>query len=495
MSVLTAACSSLATLASALVDAAPLKAAGQSLTAAAAAPDPHLAELVAKQSELIDQLQTRQAALEQSAGLHWTGAGVDIFNGYIAVFIVAFLVTVCVTPLIRRLAISNGIVDMPDQARKVHRLPIAYLGGVAVYLGMLAAIAFSYLQPLHGLIQPHKTTHLGENGLPFPVPMSILVGMTVVMLIGFWDDVAKVTPLQKVGGQLLAAAMLAMNDIGTKVAKQVLTPVGELMGRPNLTWTLHVPGLGDVPFDLIYWSGVIIIALFVLGACNASNLIDGLDGLLSGVTTIAASGLLVVALGMAMWDNGPLDGARVTLCLALAGACMGFLPHNWNPATIFLGDAGSLLLGYTTIVIVLTLGDTGQTNLVLAGLVIYSIPIIDTTLAIVRRKMSGQKISSADSNHLHHILKRALGVKGAVITLYGFGIAFGGLGIAMTYGRSRLTYAIFLVCAAFIGVIAIKAARRYQLDEAQRKAATGEPVVVPPPSPPNSTPASKLTTT
>lgn len=495
MSIITAALSSLTAFASALADVSPLPAVAQGLPNPASTPDPKLAELVLKQTELLDQLQTRQEALEQSAGLHWTGAGVDIFNGYIAVFIVAFLVTVIVTPLIRRLAISNGIVDMPDQARKVHRLPIAYLGGVAVYLGMLAAIAFSYLQPLHGLIQPHKTMHLGENGLPFPVPMSILVGMTVVMLIGFWDDVAKVTPLQKVGGQLLAAAMLAMNDIGTKVAKQVLTPIGELIGRPTLTWTFHVPGLGDVPIDLIYWSGVIIIALFVLGACNASNLIDGLDGLLSGVTTIAAGGLLVVALGMAMWDNGPLDGARVTLCLALAGACMGFLPHNWNPATIFLGDAGSLLLGYTTIVIVLMLGDTGQTNLVLAGLVIYSIPIIDTSLAIVRRKMSGQKISSADSNHLHHILKRALGVKGAVITLYGFGIAFGGLGIAMTYGRSRLTYAIFIVCAAFIGVIAIKAARRYQLDEAQRKAATGEPVVVPPPAPPHSSPATKLTTT
>src|SRR6185369_10438896 len=98
--------------------------------------------------------------------------------------------------------------------------------------------------------------------------------------------------------------------------------------------------------------------LFVLGACNASNLIDGLDGLLSGVTAIANVGLLIIALGLAAADDGPRDGARIVLGLAVLGACLGFLPHNLNPATIFLGDAGSLLLGYCTIVIVLMLGDT-----------------------------------------------------------------------------------------------------------------------------------------
>src|SRR5690606_10909599 len=116
-----------------------------------------------------------------------------------------------------------------------------------------------------------------------------------------------------------------------------------------------------IPVDIIYWAGAAIIALFVLGACNASNLIDGLDGLVTGTTAITTAGLLIVALSLAAIDDGPRDGQRIVLCMALLGACLGFLPHNFNPATIFLGDCGSLLLGFATIVVVLTLGDTGKT--------------------------------------------------------------------------------------------------------------------------------------
>lgn len=422
----------------------------------------------------LDALGARQEALEAAAGLKpHAPSGLDVMAGYLGVFFVAFVVTILVVPLIRRLAIANDIIDRPDQHRKVHRLPVAYLGGVAVYLGMLAAIGFAYFAPLHRLIDFHSTRFLdADSALPFSLPMSIVFGMTIVMLVGFWDDVAKIAPMQKVGGQLVAAAALAISGIGTNVAKQVLSPIGALVGNADLSWTIHVAGM-DVPLNLTQWVGVVIIAVFVLGACNASNLIDGLDGLLSGVTAIAGMGLLFIAVWMAQGDTGPLDASRIVLCMALIGACLGYLPHNWNPASIFLGDAGSLLLGYTTIVIVLTLGNEGATNLVIAGLVIYSIPIIDTTLAIVRRKMAGQSISSADANHLHHILKRGLGVKGAVLSLYGMGALFAVFGAAMIYGRSRVTYALFMVLAGFIAVIAIKAARRHQLEEqAKRLAAT-----------------------
>ena len=122
------------------------------------------------------------------------------------------------------------------------------------------------------------------------------------------------------------------------------------------------------------------------------------------------------------------------------------------------------MLGYCTIVLVLMLGDTGKTHLVLAGLIIYAIPIIDTTLAIVRRKMSGRSISSADDQHLHHILKRALGVKGAVFVLYGIGIGFAGLGYLLSEGRQRVIYALVVVFAAFIAVTALKVGRRDQLE-------------------------------
>ncbi|MEL6797273.1 MAG: hypothetical protein AAFO89_10695, partial [Planctomycetota bacterium] len=107
----------------------------------------------------------------------------------------------------------------------------------------------------------------------------------------------------------------------------------------------------------------------------------------------------------------------------------------------------------------------GKTHLVIAGLVIYAIPIIDTTLAIVRRKLAGKSFSEADADHLHHMLKRSLGVKGAVFTLYGIGIGFAALGVAASFGRARLVYALILIFASYIGVTAIKIARRKAIEQ------------------------------
>ncbi len=416
-------------------------------------------------------------------------APLDIFHQYIGVFLAAFLVAIVATPIMRRLAIANGIVDKPDEARKLHKFPIAYMGGVGVYLGIVAGILFSYLAPLHGLVTFHATTHLDGDGGVFRVPLSILGGLTIIMLVGLLDDVLNISPWQKIGGQLLAAAFLAMEDVGTKVALQILAPVGNFLGNPALKWDIplpfEIPMFGaHIPVDVVYWSGTAIIAVFVLGACNATNLIDGLDGLSSGITAIASGGLLMVSLWLAAHDSGPLDSARVILCLALMGACLGFLPHNFNPAVIFLGDCGSLLLGFATIVIVITLGDRGRTDLVLAGLIIYSIPIIDTTLAIIRRKLSGKKISDADDQHLHHMFKRALGVKGAVFALYAIGAGFALLGVWLAMSKARVTYALAMVFILFIGVIAIKVARRKAFEEqvAAKYGSTAGAAAAPPPN-------------
>ncbi|MBY0308624.1 MAG: undecaprenyl/decaprenyl-phosphate alpha-N-acetylglucosaminyl 1-phosphate transferase, partial [Phycisphaerales bacterium] len=395
------------------------------------------------------------------------GERLDIFHGVVPVFLVAFIVTLLVTPLCRRFAVANGIIDRPDEVRKNHKFPIAYLGGLAVFMGLLAAVAFSYVGPRVGLVQYHQTAKFfGEIQ---SVPLSIVIGMTVIMIVGLIDDVADISPWQKVGGQLFGASMLAYGEIGTKLAGQILSPVGTLLGNPDMKFVV-----AGVPVDVVYWVGTALIAAAVMGACNASNLIDGLDGLLSGVTAIAGIGLLVISLGLAASDDGLFDHARLVLCMALIGASLGFLPHNFNPAVIFLGDCGSLLLGYVTIVIVLSLGDTGQTSLVLAGLVIYALPIIDTSLAIVRRKLAGKKLSEGDDQHLHHMLKRALGVKGAALAIYAMGFGFAALGVLMTLERARVSYVIVVVLASFIGVIAIKTARRKLFEEQARKLAEWE---------------------
>lgn len=418
----------------------------------------------------------------------------EIFNSYIFVFLVAFLVTTLATPLLRRLAIANGIVDRPNDPRKAHKLPVAYLGGIAVYLGVLAGIAFSFFgyallpETIFGF---HHSVYLNPESASMGfklVPMSVIIGMTLITVTGLIDDVIGLDPRLKIVGQLLAAAALAMQDVGTKVASGIMRPIGSLVGNDDLLYSIpigiEIPMLaptGSVTVDIIYWAGTAIIAVFVLGACNASNLIDGLDGLLSGVTAIAAAGLLIVALMLAQNDDGSLDAARIVIALALMGGCLGFLPHNFNPATIFLGDCGSLLLGYLTIVLILTLGDTGKTHLVIAGLIIYAIPIIDTALAIVRRKLAGKPLSSADDQHLHHQLKRWLGVKGAVLSLYGIGVIFAALGVWLSEGRVRVVFTIAIVFGAFIGVTAVKIARRQAIEEdavrrftAKPAAATGE---------------------
>jgi len=443
--------------------------------------DPGIADRIVRLGEEIAKLSERHRELAALAGLDGEPAAsrLEILQGYIGVAVVAFIVTLLTTPLARRLAIHLGIIDRPS-ARKIHSIPIAYLGGVSVFLGLMAGIFYSYLAiPFEGLISFHQTSFGDPNlnefgargGIPSPVPPSIVLGITVIMVVGLIDDVFGIMPRVKLGGQLFAAAALAYDDIGVKVAQGVLSPtLGELLNNRDLTWFIDLPIQGvSLELDLIYWTGTAVIAIFVLGGCNASNLIDGLDGLLTGVTAIAAAGILFIALGLAMVDDGPRDAQRIVLCLAVVGACLGFLPHNFNPASVFLGDCGSLTLGFCTVVMILMLGDSGQgtgrTYLVLAGLIIYAIPIIDTVLAIVRRKLAGKKMSEPDSDHLHHMLKRSLGVKGAVLTLYAVGIGFALLGVALSLGRARWIYALALLFASYIAVYSIKIARRKQLEE------------------------------
>lgn len=445
---------------------------------------PELIDRVERVGQDIARLAAEQARLlELAAGTETEppASRLTIFQGYIGVFIVAFLVTMLATPLVRRVAIAQGIIDRPDQLRKLHSMPIAYLGGVAVFLGLMAGIFYSYAaMQFPFLMEFHKTEHLYDGAFPNPVPPWVALGMTVIVLVGFIDDVHGISPRVKLGGQLFAAAALAIGDIGVKVAAGVLTPtLGRLLNNDDLVYHIALPGtlplVGDqITIDLIYWTGTAVIAVFVLGACNAANFIDGLDGLLTGTTSIATLGFLIIALGLAVMDDGPLDGPRVIICLAVLGACLGFLPHNFNPATIFLGDAGSLLLGYCAAVMILSLGDTGKTWLVAAGLIIYAIPIIDTMLAIIRRKLAGKKMSDPDADHLHHMLKRWAGVKGAVLILYGIGVTFATLGVVLSLVRGRFVYALALLFASYIAVYAIKIARRKHLEEQMLLSLGGE---------------------
>jgi UDP-GlcNAc:undecaprenyl-phosphate GlcNAc-1-phosphate transferase len=453
---------------------------------------PEMVDEIESIGEGLRALAERQERLADLAGLESaaeTMGWLDVFNGYVGVLAVSFLLTLIATPIMRHLALANGVIDHPSDPRKVHRMPIAYLGGAAVYLGIMGGIFFSYL----GVHQPFLVEYHGVPevafGAPDPrfVPPWILLGLTIIMVIGLIDDVTGISPRVKVGGQLLAAAALAYGDIGVKVAAGVLTPtLGQLLNNPDLFYTINLPGefplVGSViQLDVIYWTGTAVIAVFVLGACNASNLIDGLDGLLSGTTAIASVGLLAISLLVVFTDPGPRDAQRIILCMALLGGCLGFLPHNFNPATIFLGDCGSLMLGYATIVIILMLGDQGRTDLVIAGLIVYAIPIIDTGLAIVRRKMAGKSMSEPDSDHLHHMLKRAFGVKGAVFVIYGMGSAFAVIGVLLAVSGVRFVYSLALLVVSFVVVYSTKIARRKAHEEQSMRRVIPAATPAPPP--------------
>ena len=388
-----------------------------------------------------------------------------LINAYVPVFVVAFLVTLLVTPIIRIIAVQGGVVDTPDGDRKLHKFPIAYLGGLAVLGGICAGLIYSYL------VTPNVPSSYSL------VPLGIILGMFAICFTGFMDDVWHWDPRLKIAGQLVAAAGLTLSGIGVNVAKGMLLPI---LGPPD-TVLLEFAGFVIESGGVYYWIGTVITAFFVIGGCNATNLIDGLDGLLSGTAAIMAIGFLVISIIMAVGVGegtepaGVYYGARITLSLALLGAVLGFLPFNFNPAVIFLGDCGSLLIGYMCVVIILLFGEMGETHLVVAGLIVFTLPIMDTLLAIIRRKLSGLPMSAPDSGHIHHMLLRALrSVKATVFALYGLSSIFMLLGIALallyTYKvvQGRVVYGVFLVLFSFISAVAIKAARRGQWERRQK---------------------------
>ena len=409
----------------------------------------------------------------------------DILNGFLPVLVVAFFVTLVAVPIVRKIATANDIIDHPDGDRKGHAYPVAYLGGVGVFIGVIAGIIASYIYVGNGIIIDYPS-----------VPIAVVLGMFAIVITGLFDDVWNWDPRLKIAGQLVAAAGLAVSDVGTLTAQGFLQWVFQptasdvfLPFVPEMVQGWFTSSDGEVvgyfapTFEtMYYWAGVFLIAGLVLGACNAANLIDGLDGLLAGTTSIMAIGFTAIAIMLAIhdamlyydgvnpspfWD--PLSGTRIVIALSLLGATLGFLPYNFNPAVIFLGDAGSMLIGFLFAVLIVSLGSEGNTEFVIAGLIVFALPIMDTVLAILRRKLAGLPMSAADRNHIHHMVLRATGsVPKAVFALYGMCASFVLLGVIlvgmnmMGEIRNLAVYAVALVLFGFIAAVATKVALRHR---------------------------------
>jgi len=341
----------------------------------------------------------------------------EILKPYGWVAVISYLVAVVATPVCRGLARRVGLVDRPDGFLKPHARPMAYLGGLAVYLGWVAA-SLAYLPG-------------DPAGRQWTLGLCLAGG--VVLAVGLADDLLLLPPAAKILGQALAATVLLAFDIGTGVV-------------PNALAIFSI----SCPAWLGYLLSCALAMLLVVGACNATNLLDGMDGLCSGVTGIISLMFLVLAAHLAMYGHSPqYDPVRIVATLAMAGAVAGFLPYNFSPATIFLGDAGSMLLGLFAAAMILMFGERGIIRWVLGSILIFGLPILDTSLALLRRLRLRRSIFAGDRSHLYdQLVDRGFAVKQTVAIMYALSAFYGVTGLLIIRVRTRYAVPIYLVVAA-----------------------------------------------
>jgi len=385
---------------------------------------------------------------EPPPGMKYFGADA-VLSPYVYVFYAAFFVSIVFTPVMRTVATYYGIIDNPDNLRKMHRQPVAYLGGVAVFMGWLTGLATTQFLGVHRP-EPEFPAHVTVN-------FAIVAGACVIVVLGLWDDVFHIRPRAKLLGQATAALTLLASGVGDRSAFIFISPV------QNRLATLF-PTMRMIPES--HWVVAACSAAFVLFVvivcCNATNLLDGLDGLCGGVTGIIAFGFVFLAVNFAMVSgaiNANEDAVRVVLGLALLGAVMGFIPFNFNPASIFMGDTGSMFLGYACAVMIILFAQAGGhlPKWFLASIVMFALPILDTSLAFVRRWVNGRPLFSADRHHFHHqLVARGFSVKKTVMLSYGLALGFALLGGAIVFVRTRYAVGIYIVVFAYIIVAAYK---------------------------------------
>lgn len=323
---------------------------------------------------------------------------------YLTAFIVALGVTYLVTPHVKRLAVRWGAVDKPD-ARKVHTGIIPRLGGLAIYAGFITSV----------LASVHVTWEL----------FGLLIGGTAILVLGIVDDIFQLPAKVKLVGQIAAASVLLLFDI-------------------KIDW-LSNPFGGMIYLD--YWA-IPFTLLWVVSLTNMLNLIDGLDGLAAGVSTIAAVTIFLMAVDQNFW-------LVAVLTAALAGSALGFLHFNFSPAKIFMGDTGSMFLGYMLAAVsVVGTVKSAATIALIVPTVALGLPIMDTACAIIRRFNNGQPIFKPDRGHLHHrLLDMGLSQTQVVLLLYLVSIILGVSAIVMT--EVKIGHAVFIVvallAAAFVG--------------------------------------------
>lgn len=334
---------------------------------------------------------------------------------YLLGFAIAFAISLAITPLMRRYAVSHGVVDRPG-GRKAHGRPVAYLGGVAIFVGFVVAALM--------LMTINKQL------------AALLVGCAVLAVLGAIDDIRPLSPLLKFAVQFFAAGIALAGGIGIT---SITNPFGGVIdlsyGRFAVDlfgWHFHIAPIANA-----------VSLIWMVGLANTINFLDGVDGLACGVSAIAA--IVVFLLSVGPMVDQP---AVALLAIIVAGAALGFLPYNFFPAKIFMGDSGALFLGLVLAMLAIYSGAKLATALLVLGF-----PIFDAVAVAVRRVISGKMPWSPDRTHFHHLLLSiGLSQREVVLFYYAITIAFGLLAlISNSYGK---LLSLIGLLAALLGMMA-----------------------------------------
>lgn len=345
---------------------------------------------------------------------------------YLLTFALAIAVAASVTPLILRLAQHIGALHGPAEDRHVHVAPMPRIGGIAVFLGFIVALfAVLGLALVSPYILEPSVLH-AANGRKIETLMTqfenvhrlvgLIFGSLLVLGVGIWDDLIGMRPRNKFLAQSLVALVSMLYGF---IIPGITNPFDH---NPQTNW-----------IDFPLWAGIPLTLLWYVGMMNAINFIDGLDGLLAGFTAISSLFMFLIF----VWHGSVVVAIVV---IALAGAALGFLPYNFNPARIFLGDAGSLFIGYVfATVSIIGTSKTAIAISLIVPLVILALPVLDTAAVIVRRYLAGKSITQADRSHFHHHLVYSFGlnVRQAVLLIYALCVV---LGVVALYVSGGLTH-------------------------------------------------------
>ena len=349
------------------------------------------------------------------------GKRVNPTEHYPLLFLVALLATLLATPLAKRIAQHLGAIDKPDE-RRINKVPIPRMGGIGIALGLVAAVA---VQVAGTKLLGWPTVfvpHMQLQGVDYKL---LTVAVVIVFLTGAIDDVRNLKPRQKLLGQILAACVAAAS--------------GLVIGNVANPFTAELIPIG--------WLAYPITVVYLVAFTNVINLIDGLDGLAAGITAISCAAMFYLS-----YEAHQIDAA-VLACI-LAGCCLGFLRYNFNPASIFMGDCGSNMLGFLLgVIALLGVNRVAAATTLIVPLVIAGVPIIDTFAAIVRRRRGHTAISQADTGHIQHrLIKQGFDQKQAAIMIYSWSILLATGAIIMTKVALPLRFVVFILLVSVSAV-------------------------------------------